>query len=237
LVDRGYRDDDAGMDPRVPIERRSHYQHAMVRGSDGVRVELHWAFAPRYQRFRLGIDDLTTEAGRLGDQTIRMIAAPELLLLLCVHGSRHLWTRLTWIADLAELMRAQPDARWDDALDRATATGSRRMLLTGLALSRDLLDAALPEELALAVRRDPRAVRLAATFARRLFLEGARAPTLLDTARLHLAMRERWADRAVYAALGAFTPSERDAHGTGVRRAVGRPLRLIRDFGLWSGRP
>ena len=236
LLARGYRDALAGMDSRIPITERSHYQHTMVRDTDRVCVELHWAFAPPYFRFRLGPDDLTVEPSPLGRATIPAIAPPDLLLLLCIHGGRHLWTRLGWICDLAELLRARADAPWHVALDRATELGTRRMLLVGLALARDLLDIDLPEVFAAALPGDPRAVQLAEVFATRLFLQDGRAPALLGAARLHVAMRERWADRAAYAVLGALTPSERDTHGSGPLRAVARPFRLIRDFGLWNGR-
>lgn len=236
LLARGYRDGPTGMDSRIPITKRSHYQHTMVRDADRVRVELHWAFAPRYFRFGLNLEELAVEPSLLGHATIAAIAPPDLLLLLCVHGGRHLWTRLGWICDLAELVRARTDAPWPVALGRATELGTRRMLLVGLALARDLLDVDLPEVFAAALASDPRAAQLAEVFARRLFLRDGRAPALLAAARLHIAMRERWADRAVYAVLGAITPSERDTCGKGSLRAVARPFRLIRDFGLWKAR-
>jgi hypothetical protein len=236
LLARGYRDAPADVDPCVPITKRSHYQHAMVRDADRVRVELHWAFAPRYLRFALEPGELTVEPSPLGPVMISAIAPPDLLLLLCVHGGRHLWTRLCWICDLAELLSARPDARWQSALDRATALGARRMLLVGLTLARELLDIALPEPLAEVLPSDPGAGRVAAAFARRLFRQDGETTPLLVAARLHLAMRERWTDRAVYGTLGALTPSERDAARWGPLRALVRPLRLVRDFGLWRVR-
>jgi hypothetical protein len=234
---RGYRDALAGLAAGVPVTRLAHYQHALVRDRDRVQVELHWAFAPRYFRFPLKFHELAVEPGPLGGVTVPAIAPPDLLVLLCVHGGRHLWSRLAWICDLAELLRARPDANWPSALDRAEALGARRLLLVGLALARELLDADLPATLETARAHDPGATRLAGVLARRLFcLDGEAAP-LLAAARLHLAMRERWRDRLVYGLLGALTPSERDApalaRGLGLFRALVRPIRLIRDHGVW----
>src|SRR3712207_8653927 len=40
------------------------------------------------------------------------------LLILCVHGTKHIWGRLSWICDVAELLRTQPDMDWEYVLDR-----------------------------------------------------------------------------------------------------------------------
>jgi hypothetical protein len=236
LLARGYRDAVTGLRSGIPLTKRAHYQHEMVRDADRTRVELHWALAPRYHRLGLEIAELAVETMPLGASTVQTIAPSDLLVLLCAHGGRHLWTRLAWIADLAALLGARPDARWQDALDRATALRVRRMLLVGLGLARALLGADLPGALAGALAEDATAVRLVETFAGRLFAQDGAAPPLFVAARLHLTMRERWADRAVYGLLGAFTPSERDTRGRGAWRAVARPFRLIRDFGLWNDR-
>lgn len=237
LVDRGFHDVVAGVDPEA---RLSHYQHAMAREPDGVHVELHWAFAPRYFRFPLNPGALHREPLVLDGRRIDSIAPEDLLVVLCVHGARHLWSRLVWIADLAELLRARPDADWSVALARATALGARRMLLTGLALARDLLGATLPHPLARGLAADPAAARLAEQLGEGLLGGDGQSVGLVTAARLHLAMRERWRDRAGYALLGAITPSERDApglaHGPRALRALMRPLRLVREHGLWRRR-
>ena len=236
LVDRGFRDGLAGPDADGRV---GHYQHDMVREADGLHVELHWAFAPRYFRFGLTPGALGREPLVLGGRRIDAIAPPDHLVLLCVHGARHLWSRLGWIVDVAELLRARRDSDWGAALARATPLGARRMLLVGLALAHDLLGAEL-EGLARAVSADPSASRLAGQLASRVFLDDARRPGLVTAARLHLAMRERWRDRGAYALLGAITPGERDAlhrqGSSGLRRALRRPLRLVREHGFWRGR-
>ena len=229
LEELGYRD--VG-----PDARPAHYQHAMIRDGDAVLVELHWAFAPRYFRFPLDPRVLGREPILLDGCMVDTIAPGDLLVALCVHGARHLWSRLGWIADVAELLRARPEVDWADTLARATALGARRMLLVGLALARDTLGAELPEPLARALAADRTAFRVARWLRAGLFRADAGKPGLATAARLHLAMRERWRDRAAYL-LGAVTPSERDARGTGVLRALTRPARLIRDHGIWRGRP
>ena len=237
LLEHGFHDQLAGIDPEA---RPSHYQHCMMRDGDAVLVELHWAFAPRYFRFPLSPAMLEREPLLLDGRQIQTIAPADLLVVLCVHGGRHLWSRLGWIADIAELLRARPEVEWGDALARATGLGVRRMLLVGLALARETLGAELPPALASALSSDRATLRLARRLEARLFLDQAGAPALATTARLHLEMRERWRDRATYALLGAITPSERDApelsHGPRALRAAGRPWRLLREHGFWRRR-
>jgi putative nucleotidyltransferase-like protein len=237
LLRHGYHDQLAGIHPDA---RPSHYQHTMIRDADGVVVELHWAFAPRYFRFPLGLGALGREPLLLDSRRVDTIVPADLLVVLCVHGGRHLWSRLGWVADIAELLRARPEVEWGDALGRATTLGVRRMLLVGLALARETLGAELPEVLERALSPDRATLQLARRLEAQLFPDQARAPALTTTARLHLAMRERWRDRAAYALLGAITPSERDApelaHGSQILRAAVRPLRLLREHGPWRRR-
>ena len=234
LMGRGFRDAIEGFDADT---RLAHYQHAMVRDADGIYVELHWAFAPRYFRFTLDPGALRLEPLVLGGRRVDAIEPADLLVVLCVHGARHLWTRLVWISDLAELLGARTETDWSTALTRATALGVRRILLVGLMLARDLLGAELPRALGRAASIDSAASKLARRLGGELFLDDAGRPGLATAAWLHLAMRERWRDRLIYALLGAITPSERDAPGLArgprVLRAIVRPVRLVRDHALW----
>jgi len=68
----------------------------------------------------------------------------DTLLLLCMHGAKHCWSRLAWICDLAELIGSRSNMDWDALVDRAAACGAERMLYLGLNLASDFLGAQLP---------------------------------------------------------------------------------------------
>ena len=76
---------------------------------------------------------------------MKTFSAEDLLFSLCVHGSRHLWERLGWICDVAELI-SRHDLRLDALLKRAATADTERMFLLGLHLAERLLDAPLPAE-------------------------------------------------------------------------------------------
>ena len=95
------------------------------------------------------------------------------LLVLSVHGGKHLWPCLGWVCDVAELLRAHADLDWGRVTAGAGRLGCRRMLLVGLALADGLLQAPVPAEVRRRVRSDPVAGSLAARVGRNLLRRGA----------------------------------------------------------------
>ena len=73
-------------------------------------------------------------------------SAEDLLVLLSVHGSKHFWDRLGWIADIAALLQSPGEADWESAIERARRLGTERMVFLGAELARVLLDAPLPDQ-------------------------------------------------------------------------------------------
>jgi hypothetical protein len=59
-----------------------------------------------------------------------------MLILACVHGTKHMWVRLCRFA-IAELIQAKGELDWDALLARARVVGSERILFVGLLLASD----------------------------------------------------------------------------------------------------
>ena len=142
----------------------------------GYAVELHWAitspclpFDLDYQTVepRLGWIDLP--AGTDGpSERVRALAPEDLLLILCVHGAKHLWERLIWLCDLAELLAATPDLNWENVLEATRTRGVQRMTALGLTLMRDIVGAPLPRRVENWISTQPEALRLASRLRRQL---------------------------------------------------------------------
>ncbi|GAB6044330.1 nucleotidyltransferase domain-containing protein [Endothiovibrio diazotrophicus] len=130
--------------PRFPVDRHNrqtiqrvrpdieylHPQHRQV-------VELHW----RWQRnpWLMRLDEQRVWGERreqpLGGRTVPALDDRELLLYLCVHGCRHRWYRLKWLADVAWWLddpAGIPERR--ALLERAGQTGARTALYATQAL-------------------------------------------------------------------------------------------------------
>ncbi len=140
-------------------------------------VEIHWRVSARLFSAPLDADDLWNNVGldSFEGMTIKTLAPEDLLLSLCVHGAKHLWERLSWIADIAQLIEEHPALNWAGLLHRAGQTGSERMLLLGLWVAHELLGAKLPAKVEARVESDAEIPFLAGQIYSRLLSEGSEA--------------------------------------------------------------
>ncbi len=212
LVSRGYR---AAFD--LPLAQEAAYlraqaEHTLVRDAGAVIIELHWRITERYFSFAL-------DPQRLWDRRVRVLLAgkevwtfaPEdLLLVLCVHGTKHLWGRLLWVCDVARMLCAYPSMDWPWLIEEARALGSERMLQLGLFLANELLGAPLPVAVEREMRTDPVVASLATRLHSWLFVDPEQQPGTLGSIPFHLKARERWQDRTRYCLRLAFTTTAGD---------------------------
>ncbi|MBN1670758.1 MAG: nucleotidyltransferase family protein [Kiritimatiellae bacterium] len=209
----------AGYRPRLDLteaEEQAHWRagwECALFGPDGrYSVEIDSGLAARHFGVTLDVAALKAERVELevDGRPVRALSAENLLPILCVHGTKHLWRRLIWSADVCALLAAASELDAETVLRRAAALGARRMLLLGLAVASRLFDAPLPGAFAAPLERD----RAAAALCRRVCdALGAGSPPparWTATVRFHLRARERLRDRLRYVLLLAFTPSYSD---------------------------
>ena len=172
-------------------------------------VELHWQIAPRCISFDLDGAWARARRAQIGGGEITTFALEDVLLILCVHGAKHLWERLAWIRDVAGLI-ARQEIDWPELFARAISAGARRMLVMGLLLADDLFGAPLPAAVADSCRADSSACALAAGVRRRLTDRLPGSYGAWETAGFHLRVRERVSDRLRYGIRLATTPTPTD---------------------------
>jgi Uncharacterised nucleotidyltransferase len=185
----------------LPADSRDHSllrtgkDITLVHSKTGVPIELHWAFtSPEFSCHfdnqmvwrRVGVIDF---AGR----SIAAFHVEDLALILSIHGARHCWDQLKWIADLAALSAAHPEINWHRVVKQAEAIGCRRILFVALLLLHDVLNAPIPETVLARARRDGTATALAAD-AVRLICEN-RTLGMSEEYVFQLRIRERARDR------------------------------------------
>lgn len=197
-------------------------------------VELHWKVsAPHFAR----PFDTAGFWGRLGDAklddvNIKLPAPEDLMLALCVHGSKHLWERLAWICDIAGLIESKPELNWRRLVAQARDTGSERMLFLGLQLAKDLLDAPLPVDVGKAVAADHALASLAHDVVRHLFTPELTPSGIRGYFLFQLRARRRLRDKFNYLRFVA-TPTEEDLVRMKLPAALTfvyylmRPVRLV----------
>jgi hypothetical protein len=197
LVSRGYKPEFYLTDVRNAVLDRSRCEYAFYR-DEVCGVDLHWAIVPQTLSFAPNPDaywqrlDVVSLAGR----EVPTLSAEDLLLSLCVHGTKHFWRQLNWICDVTELVRAKKDIDWARLIARAETDGSDRMLFLGLFLGEDLLGAPLPSEVIQRIRADPTAESLASRVYRRLSEEPAERPRSIVADMFFAQTMRRVKDRA-----------------------------------------
>jgi hypothetical protein len=162
LLSMGYEPSEKLDETQERICVLSNYECAFTHSSRGTRVEIQWAV------WREGLSLTPSQMGlweHAASTTLfgrdMLITPPEdMLLLACVHGTKHLWQNLRSICDVAELIRAHGELDWDALLRRARALGSERMLFVGLLLASDVLGTPLPKIVAQPAQRDGTATAL-----------------------------------------------------------------------------
>jgi hypothetical protein len=218
----------------------SHCELELVRDDGRIMVELHWEILPRYFALPPAIGHLSEElrGGGTGASGLPSLPPEETLLFLSIHGAKHLWERLGWVSDVAELIRVHRGLGWQRVLGRARALRAERMLLLGLFLARDLLDAVVPEDVGRRFDADSTVRRLARDVRTRLF-DGNGAPAgLWESCLFHLRARERLEDRVRYCVSRALTTTHGDWAVLPLPPALFpiyallRPLRLAQKYGL-----
>jgi hypothetical protein len=222
LIAQGYRP----WQKRSEAEEKAHLQsqHAfvLVRGDGKVKVDLHWGISQSHYSFPLDPECLwgRLEPISLGGRTVLNLAPEDLLVILCMHGSKHCWERLGWICDVAELIRTQRRMDWDRIMEEAGRLNSQRMLILGVHLASDLLGATLPEKISRRANADPVVKSLALHVRERIFSNEVRPPNYVESVNrklkavaLHLRMRERIEDKVLYLIHElhkSITPNARD---------------------------
>jgi len=244
LLSRGYRPRHLMEDGADEFMFRSRYSETFEHDTEST-VELHWRFTNGDIGFPLTLPDLEPRLGevRVGRVMVPAIGTEDLLLVLCVHGSKHRWDRLEWICGLAELVRAAEREGVDPAavVERASRLGIRRMVLLGLLLAGELLEAPVGGSVLALARGDRVVARLAGEVRDLLEADGADEESESGAVdRFRYLLRERPVDRLRFLWYRATTPSQPERWRTvtiGGKafpvHALARPVRIATR--LWSG--
>ena len=177
----------------------------------------------------------------LGGTSLPSLSFNDLLIYLCLHGSRHAWERLAWVCDVNELIRSEGVIDWDLLAHDARRFGCENVVTLGLRLIRDFFGFEVPPESAFRKSMDDKVYELLVSDIRRqLFSDTSQQIEIADRYIYHLKLKERSSDRLKlhYHYLSWYlrllvTPNEMDKDVLHFPRFlsplyyVTRPMRLI----------
>ncbi len=243
LAEIGYR---PSADFTPAVERfwlRKGYERAFDSVAGPNLVELQWALLPHFYAVDLHSDDLHSDdlrvedllrrAGRtvVGGCEVPCLSPEDSLLVLCLHAAKHLWTRLIWLADIAETLRPRSQARTIDhslVFSRARALGIVRVLGVSFWLAKNVLRAELPKGAEETMAADSRVPVLGSEFAERLARGAVYDFESTEYFRRIMKLRERRDDRWRYLWRLVWTPGAGDVAAVRLPEALFPLYRIVR---------
>lgn len=233
LAEIGYR---PSADLTAPVERfylRTGYERSFDGAAGKYLVELQWALLPHFYGIDVRVEDLLARAGTavVGGREVPCLSPEDSVLVLCLHAAKHLWTRLIWLADIAETMRSRSGAQTIDyplVFARARRLGIARILGVSFWLVKNVLHADLPKPAEEMIAADSEVPALGSLFAERLARGAAYGFESTEYFRLILKLRERRGDRWRYLWRLVWTPGAGEIAAVRLPEALFPLYRIVR---------
>ena len=119
----------------------------------------------------------------------------DLLIVLCVHGSKHAWEQLKWVCDVAELLRAYDRLDWDQIFSSASMWRCRRLLIMGVSLAHRLFDVPLPSAVLAHISVDSDVQMLSHRMPVSLLADPSVGVTEAQAVALYFTLKDSWRER------------------------------------------
>jgi hypothetical protein len=192
-------------------------------------LELQWALQPRFYAVDFDLGGLFERAVTVSvaDRYVKTPSPEDLLLILSVHAAKHVWGRLIWLCDIAQIIRRQ-NLHWDWIQSQSQELGIKRMLHITLLLMHRFLATPIPAPIKDAVLADRAALdfteRIAASVAAGVRYEEEK----LSYFPLMMRLRERPLDRLRFFARLTLTPGPGEWEAVRLPKSLFGFYRLVR---------
>jgi len=192
-------------------------------------LDLQWRIVPRFYSIDFDVAGFLDRAEEiiLGDCTLRTLHPQDLLLVLCVHAAKHVWIQLSWLCDIAQLIKSQP-LNWNAIQNEARHLGIERIVTVNLLLAHRLLGAPLPPPIQKALQTDPSATTFDDEIQPIIERSTPYDTEAIPYFRLMMRLRERWRDRVCFLWRLVFTPSVSEWSAVRFPRPLQPLYRLVR---------
>jgi hypothetical protein len=209
------------------LAAQRQYDFELVHETTRELVELHWKTNHEFVIERLDDTDWWSALETVDIDGTRMLNLNprETMFALLIHGSKHLWSRLSWLVDIALLARKFDAADWSWLVDQANAHSCKRRLGLGLLLAKDLLNVSLPQTVTTSLCGEAIVERIAKRISQQAFAVAMPQSGVINAVKLDAQLYDTHWQRVRRVALLAFTPNAQAWTDHGVdRNAGGLPL-------------
>lgn len=221
-----------------PVDRHQaeilvrHCRHfAFVSDAGKIKLDLHWTLETGKEPVSFSNTQVWDGAEKilLEGNSISVLSIRDLLFFLCLHGTNHLWERLIWLSDTAQLIERFPEAVDESLFRPAERLNRKRMLVLGLKLAKDVMGAKFSPSVESKINNDETANSAEKTVIQILFSKKPISGRFVSF-RFCMAMRERTIDKLQYMTERFFLPDELDFQASNLpvpAYVLLRPLRLL----------
>ena len=112
-------------------------------------LDVHWALSPGWLNYRVDFERMWADSIPLSSDAmmLRKFSPEDVLIVLCIHGTKHFWERLRWITDVAEFINREKVRDWDRLEALSIDSRCWRSVALGLWLAKHLLSASVPPKI------------------------------------------------------------------------------------------
>ncbi|MFB2880640.1 nucleotidyltransferase family protein [Floridanema aerugineum] len=136
----------------------AHFQPCHLSGEGGrVGVDLHYEITSKDFFLLLDVEMMweRLKTVSLFGITVLTFSPEDLLLILCLNGTKEYWRSLERICDIAALIHAHQELDWEYLMEQASRQSNEVTLFTGLFLANTLLGTALPDSVWQTIQATP----------------------------------------------------------------------------------
>jgi hypothetical protein len=171
-------------------------------------LELQWRILPRFYSidFDVAVFFERSDEIAVGGCHMRTLRAEDLLLVLCVHAAKHVWVQLSWLCDIAQLVKTGR-LDWNVIHDDAQRLGIERIVSLNLLLAQKLLGSPSHSSRQTWAFQEDRSTAVLEEILRIIERGTAYDTESLSYFRVMMRLRECWQDRARFLWRLTVTPS------------------------------
>jgi len=133
-----------GYVPEYSVNSRTRKKLATIRkdlrfSGHGLILEVHWKITERRLSIPLSMGEFWKRSDRiqLNDRLLGTLLPEDSVILLCIHGTKHFWNEIKWLADLIHIIENHPNLKWQQIFSQAEKVGMRKILILGLFLAQE----------------------------------------------------------------------------------------------------
>lgn len=195
LVSNGYINHVENSGFKESIYCLLHRDFLFFDSNRNVNIEIQWNFIGQSFTYKGNMfkNPKNIHSTKLNNKEIFSLPTEDMILILCIHASGHLWEQISWICDIVVFIKVNK-INWTSLIEKSKILGFNRILNINLFLSMQLFDLKIPNEYLELISSDEYSKKLASDIAKNLFQRNNSEKRNLNLFKMRYRIRENHID-------------------------------------------